>query len=147
MPHLFNHIIIREEQDIPKWILDESSHFTLKSARTFFLEPVVPCGWGKFIWSSSILPSKTLVLWKVFHGRLPTDHIFSIKVFIYALRVHFVESMMNIFSIYFFNVLLLCVFGVGFDKFFLLLNSLIRIIFFLLLRVMVVLWLNSLSLL
>ena len=29
--------------------------------------------WGKFIWSSSIPPSKTLVLWKKFHGRLPTD--------------------------------------------------------------------------
>jgi len=39
----------------------------------FFLEPGVPCGWDKFIWSSSIPPSKTLVLWKVFHGRLPTD--------------------------------------------------------------------------
>jgi len=27
----------------------------------------------EFIWSSSILPSKTLVLWKFYHGRLPTD--------------------------------------------------------------------------
>ena len=42
--------------------LDEFDHLTLKSGRTFFLEPRVPCGWGKFIWSSSILPSKTLVL-------------------------------------------------------------------------------------
>jgi len=56
------------EQDIPNWILNESGHFTLKSAMTFFLEPGVPDGWGKFIWSSSILPSKTLVLWKIFHG-------------------------------------------------------------------------------
>jgi len=52
----------REEHDIPNWILDESGHFTLKSARTFFLEPGVPCDWGKFIWSSSIMPSKVLVL-------------------------------------------------------------------------------------
>jgi len=62
MPHFFNHIMVREEQDIPNWILDESSRFSLKSAETFFLEPRVPCGWGKFIWSSSIPPSKTLVL-------------------------------------------------------------------------------------
>ena len=47
--------------------------FTLKSARTFFLEPGVPYGWGKLIWSSSIPPSKTLILQKNFHGRLPTD--------------------------------------------------------------------------
>ena len=65
--------MVREEQNIPNWILDESSCFTLKSTRTFFLEPGVPSGWGKFIWSSSILSSKTLVLWKVFHGQLPTD--------------------------------------------------------------------------
>ena len=65
--------MVKEEQDIPNWILDESGRFTLKSARTFFLEPGVPCGWGKFIWSSSIPPSKTLVLWKNFHGRLPTN--------------------------------------------------------------------------
>jgi len=39
----------------------------------FFLEAGVSYGWGKFIWSSSILPSKTLVLWKFFHEWLPTD--------------------------------------------------------------------------
>ena len=73
---VFNHIMIREEQNIPNWILEESDCFTIKSAMTFFLEPGVPCGWGKFIWSSSIPPSKYLVLRKVFHGRLPTyQHI------------------------------------------------------------------------
>ena len=49
MPHLFSHIMVKAEQDIPNWILDESGCFTLKSARTFFLDPGVPCGWGKFI--------------------------------------------------------------------------------------------------
>ena len=73
MPHLFSHIMVRTEHDIPNWILDESGHFTLKSARTFFLKPGVPRGWGKFIWSSFIPPTKSLVLWKVFHGRLPID--------------------------------------------------------------------------
>jgi len=62
MPHLFSHIMVRVDQVVPNWILDKSGRFTLKSARTFFLEPVVPCGWGKFIWSSDIPPSKTLVL-------------------------------------------------------------------------------------
>jgi len=73
MPHLFSHIMVKVEHDIPNWVLDESGRFTLISARTFFLEPGVPCGWGKFIWSSFTPPSKSLVLWKVFHGRLPTD--------------------------------------------------------------------------
>jgi len=46
--------MVREEQNIPNWILDESRPFTLKLARTFFLEPGVPYGWGKFILSYSI---------------------------------------------------------------------------------------------
>jgi len=62
MSHFFNHMMVREEQDISNWILDEFDRFTLKSTRTFFLEPGVPYGWGKFIWSSYISPSKTLVL-------------------------------------------------------------------------------------
>jgi len=74
MPHLFSHIMVRVEQNIPNWILDESGHFILKSARTFFLDPGVSYGWGKFIWSSYLPPSKAFVLWKVFHGRFPTDH-------------------------------------------------------------------------
>jgi len=65
--------MVKEEQDIHNWIL-EYGRFTLKSGMNFFLELGVPCGWGKFIWSLSILPSKTLVLWKIFHGRLPTYH-------------------------------------------------------------------------
>jgi len=69
-------------------------------------------------------------------------NIFIIKVCIYVLCVRSVKSMRNLFDIYFLNVLMLCIFGVEFDKFFLLLISLIRIIFFLLLRVMVVTWLN-----
>jgi len=88
MPQFFNLIMVREEHDIPNWILDESGRLTLKSARTFFLEPGVFCDWGKFIyffffiffmmwgkfiWSSSISPSKTLVLSKVFHVRLSTN--------------------------------------------------------------------------
>jgi len=73
MPNFFNQVMVRDEQDILNWILDESGCLTLKSARTFFLEPRVPYCQGKFIWSSFIVPFKTLVLWKVFHVRLPTD--------------------------------------------------------------------------
>ena len=37
MSHLFSHIMVRTEHDIPNGILDESSHFTLNSTKTFFL--------------------------------------------------------------------------------------------------------------
>jgi len=38
MPIFFNHIMVREEQNILNWILGESNCFTLKSVRTFFLK-------------------------------------------------------------------------------------------------------------
>ena len=138
MPHLFSHTMVRAEQDIPNWILDESGRFTLKSASTFFFDSGVPCGWGKFIWSSYLPASKTLVLWKFFHGDFLQINIFKIKVCIFLQCVRFVKNKRYLFNIYFLNVLMLCVFGVGFDKFFLLLISIIRMIFSLLLRVMVV---------
>ena len=55
--------------------------------------------------------------------------IFIIKVCIYVLCVRFVKSTRNLFNIYFLNVLMLCTFRVGFNKFFLLLISIIRVIF------------------
>jgi len=85
---------------------------------------------------------KLLSFGKFFMGGFAQINLFKIKVCIFVLCVRFVKSMRNLFSIYFFNVLMLCVFRVGFDRFFLLLISLIRIIFSLLSRVMVVLWLN-----
>jgi len=71
--HFFELFMIRQERDTPNWILKDFVHFTLKFARKIFLELGVPCGWDKTIWSQYIPPSKTLVLWKVFHRRLPTD--------------------------------------------------------------------------
>ena len=103
MPHLFSHIMVRAEQDILNWILNEFSRFTLKLVRTFFLDPEVPYGWGKFIWSSYLLPSKTLVLWKLFMGGFLQINIFKIKVCIFVLCVRFVKSTRNLFSIYFFE--------------------------------------------
>jgi len=46
--------------------------------------------------------------------------IFRIKVCIFVLCVHFVKRTRNLFNIYFLNVLMFCIFGVEFDKFFLL---------------------------
>jgi len=131
VPHIFNHIMVREEQDIPNW------------ATAFFLKPGVLCDWGKFIWSSSILPSKTLVLWKVFYGRLPTDQHIQNK----ALHICYMCTLCEKYKEFIQHLFFECsnalhIFGAGFGRFFLLLISLIRMIFFLLLRVMVVLWLN-----
>ena len=76
---------------------------------------------------------KLLSFGKFFMGDFLQINIFKIKVCIFVLCVHFAKNTRNLFNIYFLNVLMLCVFGVGFDTFFLLMISLIRITFFLLL--------------
>ena len=76
---------------------------------------------------------KLLSFGKFFMGGFLQISIFKIKVCIFVLCVRFVKSTRNLFNIYFLNVKMLCVFGVGFNTFFLLIISLIRMIFFLLL--------------
>jgi len=73
---------------------------------------------------------KLLSFGNFFMGSFVQISIFKIKVSIFVLCVHFVKNMRNLFIIYFLNALMLCIFGVGFDRFFLLLISLIRMIFF-----------------
>jgi len=85
---------------------------------------------------------KLLSFGKFFTSGFLHISIFKIKVCIFVLCVRFVKNTRILFNIYFLNVLMLCVFGVRFNTFFLLIISLIRMIFFLLLRVMVVRWLN-----
>jgi len=105
--------MVTEAQDIPNWILDEFGSFTLKSARTFFLEPGVSYGWGKFIWSSYIPHSKTLVLWKVVHGRLSTDQHIQCKGLDICSMCTLYEKHKEFFQhIYFLNVLMFCIFEV-----------------------------------
>jgi len=36
--------MIRQAQDIPNWILEDSGRFTLMLAMTFFLDLGIPCG-------------------------------------------------------------------------------------------------------
>jgi len=79
---------------------------------------------------------------KFFMDNFLQTNIFRIKVCIYVLCVRFVKNMRNLFNIYFLNVLMFCIFGVEFKRFFSLLISLIMMIFFLLLRVMIILWSN-----
>ena len=65
-------------------------------------------------------------------GKFLRINTFSIEVCINVLCVLFVKRRKNLFIIYFFNVLMLCIFGVGFRNFFLILTSLMWISFLLL---------------
>jgi len=142
MPNLFSHVMVMAEQDIPNWILDESGRFTLKSAMTFFWIQEFPVVGVNLFGLHIFRLRKLLSFGKFFMGSFLQINIFKIKVCIFVICVHFVKSTRNLFNTYILNVLMLYIFGVEFDRFFLFLIYLIRMISSLLLRVMVVLWLN-----
>ena len=142
MPHFFNHTMVREEQIFLigfqiSLVISLLNRLGLFSWKQEF--PVV--GLNSFGLHLFRLP-KLQYSGRFFMDDFLQINIFRIKVCIYVLCVRFVKSMRNLFSIYYLNVLMHCIFGVEFNRFFLPLISLIRMIFFLLLRVMVVLWLN-----
>jgi len=66
-------------EDTPNWMLEDFGSVTQKAANKFSKDSNPTCQWGKLIWTSSIPPVKTLVLWKVLHQRLPVDKDIQIR--------------------------------------------------------------------
>jgi len=79
----FNHIMVREEQNISNWILDESGCFTLRSTRTFFLESGVHL---VFIYSA-FQNSRTLKIlsWETSYRSTYSKWRFTYMFYVYAL--------------------------------------------------------------
>ena len=71
--HNLCYIFLTSWDNTPNWMLEDSGSLIEKAARKFFKDSNPTCQWGKLIWTSSIPPAKTLVLWKVLHKRLPID--------------------------------------------------------------------------
>jgi len=61
-----------------------------------FLSIHPTCDWGKIIWSNFILPTKTLVFWKLLHKSLPT-YLYSYKRVVFLCRLQ-VEDIDYLFS-------------------------------------------------
>ncbi|KAL6175829.1 hypothetical protein ACLB2K_052468 [Fragaria x ananassa] len=55
------------------WPKSSSGALTTKEAFVFFSSHIDRRNWGKVIWSKTIQPRKSLVVWKALHGRLLTD--------------------------------------------------------------------------
>jgi len=77
-PNLHNIIskveIPREDiEDERVWSPADNGLMSLKAAYTFHAPEGQHTNWGKIIWNSTIPPSKSLLIWRMFHNRLPTN--------------------------------------------------------------------------
>jgi len=73
------------------------------SIRKFLLDPRVYCGWDELIWAQYTPPSKIMILWKKFHGRLFTDqHIQHVGLHICSMCTLCEKQQESIQNTYFF---------------------------------------------
>ncbi|CAJ2644894.1 unnamed protein product [Trifolium pratense] len=70
-------IPISKTNDELRWIHSDSGVLSFKDAYLFHrpIEQHIP--WAKIIWCDDIPPSKSCLMWRIMHNRLPTDDLFS----------------------------------------------------------------------
>ncbi|GAU51630.1 hypothetical protein TSUD_414540 [Trifolium subterraneum] len=55
------------------WKHTDSGDLQLSNACFFKLQPLQDLHWAKLIWSPNIPPSKSVLAWRLMHGKVPTD--------------------------------------------------------------------------
>ncbi|KAK2424264.1 hypothetical protein QL285_034644 [Trifolium repens] len=72
---IVNNVIIPFEQFPDKllWKLTDSGDLELKQAYSFKLQQYQDLHWAKLIWNPDIPPSKSLMVWRLMHQKMPTD--------------------------------------------------------------------------
>jgi hypothetical protein len=68
-------VIIPMEPDADSllWKNTDDGDLSLKEAYLFKLQQVHDLPWANSIWSSDIPPSKSLLVWRIMHDKVPTD--------------------------------------------------------------------------
>ncbi|PNX75644.1 ribonuclease H [Trifolium pratense] len=62
-----------QSQDKLLWKHTDSGDLELKEAYQFKMQQYQDLHWAQIIWSSDIPPSKSLLVWRLMHGKVPTD--------------------------------------------------------------------------
>jgi hypothetical protein len=80
LPYLHNvSIPLVDKEDNLIWKHSSSGFLSLKNAYNFQKPSGQLCSWAKLIWNSVISPSKSLLLWRLLHNKLPTDENLSLR--------------------------------------------------------------------
>lgn len=75
LPHIIQQVTIvaQDKQDELVWKTTTSGSLSLKEAYQFKAHQYQPLNWAKIIWSQHIPPSKSLLVWRMMHDKLPCD--------------------------------------------------------------------------
>lgn len=67
------HIPVDYGEDFLIWKHNDSGVLSFKDAYIYVNHDAQAVGWGNLIWSSIIPPSRSFLLWRLLHNKLPTD--------------------------------------------------------------------------
>ncbi|CAJ2650982.1 unnamed protein product [Trifolium pratense] len=74
-------IPFEDKEDFLIWNHTTSGELTMKDAYQFFSNPGPTASWSKTIWNIAIPPSKSFLVWRLFHHKMPTDDALSARGF------------------------------------------------------------------
>jgi hypothetical protein len=115
LPYLHNvSIPLGDKEDKLIWKHSSSGTLSLKNVYNFQKPPGQLCSWAKLIWNSVISPSKSLLLWRLLHNKLPTDENLSLRwCNLPSICNLCLVLMQKLLTTSFYNVLLLYIYGIG----------------------------------
>lgn len=81
-------ILINPAKDVLIWSNSNSGKLSMKEASSLLQVHNQLQDWGKIIWCNDVPPSKTFLIWRLIHGKIPTDDInFGLEVALWSLCV------------------------------------------------------------
>ncbi|GAU40289.1 hypothetical protein TSUD_362690 [Trifolium subterraneum] len=83
-PQLLSHlqhisIPIDDKEDELIWCHTTYGELTMKDAYLFYSQPRPTLSWAKSLWNLAIPPSKSFMVWRLFHNKLPTDDNLAVR--------------------------------------------------------------------
>ncbi|XP_058783502.1 uncharacterized protein LOC131658194 [Vicia villosa] len=82
-------VINSQAQDCVIWKPSDNGFLTLKEAYYFCCRPI-QSSWGRVLWNRAIPHSKSLLFWRLFHGKLPTDNNLRLREGSHSAQCHVV---------------------------------------------------------
>ncbi|CAJ2637186.1 unnamed protein product [Trifolium pratense] len=80
LPYLNQFTIpLEDKEDKLIWIHNAHGELTLKDAYSFFTTSGQKVSWAKSLWNIAIPPSKSFMVWRLFHHKMPTDEILAVR--------------------------------------------------------------------
>ncbi|GMN51118.1 hypothetical protein TIFTF001_020275 [Ficus carica] len=100
-------VLFSTESDVKVWTRSLDGKVTCAGAYASLIHAANLVSWGKQIWAAFIPPSRSILTWKLLHGKLPTDQALKERGFVFPSRCRFCCSADENMQHFYFSLALL----------------------------------------